>query len=129
MVKRLTELPWDRTGPPVRPPAGVGIAHVFGCALCACLALGAGAAWGADCSKAAQARLDQLKVDYGDIADQRLIARRDMYGRIVAYNAWFWFHSCSGNLVVQLSRWCQVRQVYWRGDCPAKEDSGGNGTQ
>ena len=90
---------------------------MFGCALCACLAPGAGAASGADCSKAVPARLDHLKIDYGDIAGQRRIPRRDMYGRIVAYNAWFWFQSCSGNLVVQLNRRCQIRQAYWRGDC------------
>jgi len=90
---------------------------VFGCALCACLAPGAGAASGVDCSKAVPARLDHLKIDCGDIAGQRRIPRRDMYGRIVAYNAWFWFQSCSGNLVVQLNRRCQIRQAYWRGDC------------
>ena len=102
---------------------------MFGCALCACLALGAGAASGADCNKAVQTRLDQLKVDYGDIADQRLIPRRDMYGRIVAYNAWFWFQSCSGNLVVQLDRRCQVRQAYWRGDGSADAPPDGAETQ
>ncbi len=129
MVRLLARLPWDRNGPPARSTAGAGVACVFGGALCACLALGASAASGADCSKAAQTHLDQLKVDYGDIADQRLIPRRGVHGRIVAYDAWFWFQSCSGNLVVQLNRSCQVRQTYWRGDCPGEEAPEGDGSQ
>jgi hypothetical protein len=75
------------------------------------------------------ARLDHLKIDCGDIACQRRIPRRDMYGRIVAYNAWFWFQSCSGNLVVQLNRRCQIRQAYWRGDCSADARADGDEPQ
>ncbi len=105
------------------------LARVFGFAFAACVALGPSAASGANCSKAVQTHLDHLRVDYGDIADQRLIPRKGGQGRIVAYDAWFWFQSCSGNLVVQLNRSCQVRQTYWRGDCPGEEAPEGDGSQ
>jgi hypothetical protein len=65
-------------------------------------------------------RLDRLNVDPSDIRSifydlQRRSNRNS--NRVVRILAWVSLHSCKGYVIVDLSRYCTVREVYGRGGC------------
>ncbi len=98
---------------------------VVGAALIA-LNLGAGAiaapaeATGSPCEATVVEHLDRLNVEPSDIRSISCLADirggRDG-GRVVGITAWVSLNSCKGNLVVDMSRHGQIRQVYGRGAC------------
>ncbi len=72
------------------------------------------------CERTVAERLDRLNVDRSDVRsifyEVRRQAGRDTT-RVFDILAWVSFHSCKGNLVIQMDRHCHVRQVYTRGEC------------
>ncbi len=82
--------------------------------------------------------LDARSVPRDDMAEVRYFqqtGRAPGFGarrsQVTGYDAWVSFHSCEGNLVLQLNRWCQLQTSYWRGNCAATlgkgaKSSGGN---
>ena len=73
---------------------------------------------GLDCGAPVRARILELGIDQKDVNGVRFFTRR-AFGTVTGYDAWVRFHSCTGNLVVVLTRACHFRQSYWRGDCPS----------
>ena len=75
---------------------------------------------GSSCEATAAERLDRLNVEPSDVRKISCLADirggRDG-GRVVGITAWVSLHSCKGNLVIDMSRHGQVRQVYGRGAC------------
>ena len=72
------------------------------------------------CEATVSERLGRLNVDPSDIHGiyseaQRHIGRNK--DRVVGILAWVSLRSCRGNLVIDMSRHCTVRQVYGRGEC------------
>ncbi len=73
-----------------------------------------------DCEAVVAQRLDRLNVDPSDIRKifyipiYRFMADDE---ELIGYEAWVSFHSCRGNLVIDMSLICRVRQVYGRGEC------------
>ncbi len=72
------------------------------------------------CEATVSERLGRLNVDPSDIREiyyeaQRHIGRN--VDRVVGILAWVSLRSCRGNLVIDTSRHCTVRQVYGRGEC------------
>ncbi len=72
------------------------------------------------CEATVSERLGRLNVDPSDIREiyyeaQRHIGRN--VDRVVGILAWVSLRSCRGNLVIDMSRHCTVRQVYGRGEC------------
>ena len=65
-------------------------------------------------------RLDQIGVD---MAEVRKISytpqteRGENNTRIIGLDAWVRFHSCQGALIVDITTYCYVRQIYTRGEC------------
>ena len=72
------------------------------------------------CEATVSERLGRLNVDPSDI---RKIFYIPIYRymvedeELIGYEAWVSLHSCRGNLVIDMSRQCTVRQVYGRGAC------------
>lgn len=72
------------------------------------------------CETTVTEHLNRLNIDHSDVrkisclADRR--GGRDG-GRVVGIMAWVSLQSCTGNLVFDMSRHGQVRQVYGRGGC------------
>ncbi len=72
------------------------------------------------CKATVSERLDRLNVDPSDIRSifydlQRQSSRNN--DRVVRILAWVSLHSCKGYVIVDLSRYCTVREVYGRGEC------------
>ena len=72
------------------------------------------------CESKVSERLDSLDVAPSDIRSifydvQRQSSRN--HDRVVRILAWVSLHSCKGYVIVDLSRYCTVRQVYGRGEC------------
>lgn len=75
---------------------------------------------GSSCVATVTERLDRLNVEPSDIRSISCLADRRGGrdgGRVVGITAWVSLHSCQGNLVIDMSRHGQVRQVYGRGAC------------
>ncbi len=72
------------------------------------------------CEATVSERLGRLNVDPSDIREIYYEAQRHI-GRnvdlVVGILAWVSLRSCRGNLVIDMSRHCTVRQVYGRGEC------------
>lgn len=85
------------------------------------LMIGAPAAAARDHCKAAVAeRLERLNVEPSDIRGISYVVERGGgrdSSRVVGISAWVSLLSCKGNLVVDMSRHCRIRQVYGRGEC------------
>ena len=74
-----------------------------------------------DCESVAQSKIDELKLDRGDIKSI-VFARRTLGGGeagiiTVGYDAWVNFKSCKGALVIGMSRRCRLQEVYTRYQC------------
>ncbi len=72
------------------------------------------------CAATVAERLDRLNVESSDIRGifydvQRHVGRNN--DRVVGILAWVSLKSCRGDLVIDMSRLCTVRQVYGRGAC------------
>ncbi len=74
------------------------------------------------CEAEVDQRLNRIDVDRADI--EKIFYTRQFHGggrkdrtRVVGTDAWVRFHSCKGSLVIDLDRYCRVRQVYTRGQC------------
>ncbi len=72
------------------------------------------------CEAAVTERLSRLNVEASDVRSISCLADirggRDG-GRVVGITAWVSLRSCQGNLVIDMTRHGQVRQVYGRGTC------------
>lgn len=90
-----------------------------------CVALSAPAGTPAEaarepCEATVTERLNRLNVDRSDIRNIHYVAIRRGGrdgGRLAGFEAWVGLRSCKGNLVIEMSRHCRVRQVYGRGAC------------
>ncbi len=72
------------------------------------------------CKAAVAERLDALNVDRPDIRKISYVAlhsSRREGGPMIGFEAWVSLQSCKGNLVVNLSKRCRIRDVYGRGEC------------
>ena len=72
------------------------------------------------CEATVAERLERLNVDPSDIrridyVPVRRFSRDNT--RVIGFEAWVSLRSCRGNLVVNMSRHCRIRQVYGRGEC------------
>ncbi len=72
------------------------------------------------CKAVVAERLDGLNVDPADVHKISYVvlqsSRRDG-GPAIGFEAWVSLNSCKGNLVVNLSKRCRIRDVYGRGEC------------
>lgn len=92
--------------------------------LCAGLALqpGLSSAQGTPrCGEEVTGFLEELPLYDGEVKSVRIIERTniaDDFGpEIFGVDAWVRLNSCSGYLVLNLSKGCFLRQAYTRGDC------------
>ncbi|WP_299620920.1 hypothetical protein [Pelagibius sp.] len=73
------------------------------------------------CSEEAAEYLEELPLAEGEIKSVRLMEKvniADDFGPdIFGVDAWVRLNSCSGWLVLNMSKGCFVRQAYTRGDC------------
>ena len=71
------------------------------------------------CKATVAERLERLNVDPSDIRKIDYVAVRGNRegGQLIGFEAWVSLRSCRGNLVVNMSRHCRIRQVYGRGEC------------
>ncbi|MEQ8356521.1 MAG: hypothetical protein RH942_13345 [Kiloniellaceae bacterium] len=73
-----------------------------------------------DCSLKAQEEMDRLPLAPDGIASIRYVEKRNPTERgpdVLGVRAWVRLKSCSGYLVIDMTRSCFVRQSYTRGDC------------
>ena len=69
------------------------------------------------CKPTATERLNRLNVDPADV---RKIVWVEIYkarGTIERIDAWVSLYSCKGNVVIEITPWCYVRQVWGKGEC------------
>jgi len=73
------------------------------------------------CAEEVDEWLAELPLADGEVKSIRIIERvniADDYGpEIFGVDAWVRLNSCSGYLVINMTRTCYVRQTYTRGDC------------
>ncbi len=73
------------------------------------------------CEATVAERLDRLNVEPSDIRGIDYVkehsVRRRHSDRVAGFTAWVSLKSCRGSLVIDMSRYCRVRQVYGRGAC------------
>ncbi len=73
------------------------------------------------CAAEVRDHLADLPLSQGDVKSVRIMERvniADDFGpEIFGVDAWVRLHSCSGYLVLNMSRGCFLRQAYTRGDC------------
>ncbi len=72
------------------------------------------------CKAAVAERLDELNVDPSDIRKITYVtlhSSRREGGPMIGFEAWVSLQSCKGNLVINLSKRCRIRDVYGRGEC------------
>ena len=71
-------------------------------------------------------RLEQIGVDLADVRKISYSSQMEPTGdvnptinslTIVGLDAWVRFHSCQGALIVDMTTYCYVRQIYTRGEC------------
>ena len=72
------------------------------------------------CEAVVTERLGQLDINLADVRSifytKRIQRTRDR-SRVIGIDAWVNFHSCKGSLVIDIDRYCRVRQVYTRNEC------------
>ena len=72
------------------------------------------------CERTVAERLDRLNVDRSDVRLIYYELQRQFRGdndRVVGILAWVSLRSCKGNLVINMDRYCRVRQVYTSYEC------------
>ncbi len=75
------------------------------------------------CESVVDQQLDRLNVDRTDIekifyTKQHRTSGRGESTRVVGVDAWVRFKSCKkGYMVINMTRYCHVRQAYTRGQC------------
>lgn len=73
------------------------------------------------CARQARFHLSELQLDPNEIDSMRLIAQIPISDRagpeIEGMDAWVRLKSCTGWLIITMSKACYVRQSYTRGDC------------
>ena len=72
------------------------------------------------CKAAMAERLDALNVDRSDIRKISYVVLHSSHregGPMIGSEAWVSLQSCQGNLVINLSKRCRIRDVYGRGEC------------
>lgn len=76
------------------------------------------------CTAELEEHLEKFPFYEGEVKDIRIIERTniaDDFGpEVFGVDAWIRLNSCSGYLVLNLSRSCFLRQAYTRGDCSFK---------
>ena len=73
-----------------------------------------------DCRADAQQELNRLSLAASDIDDIDYVQKlnpTDKGPEVLGVRAWVRLKSCSGHLVIDMTRSCFVRQSYTRGDC------------
>lgn len=73
-----------------------------------------------DCSADAQREMRRLSLAEADIAEVDYVQKINPAGKgpeVLGVRAWVRLKSCSGHLVIDMTRSCFVRQSYTRGDC------------
>lgn len=99
-------------------------AAALGAALSLPLAAASPPAQAYDCEAEVNEALQQHGISQSDVASVKL-ARRSGGARsssIYSYDAWVRLNSCSnGALVVNLTKYCMVQQVYTTGDCQVRQ--------
>lgn len=78
------------------------------------------AALALDCRVNAEKELDRLKLDSADISSIRYVEKYNPTEQgpdVLGVRAWVRLKSCSGYLVIDMTRSCFLRQSYTRGDC------------
>lgn len=79
-----------------------------------------GEALALDCSASTDKELSRLALTGEEIANLRLVEKRNPTENgpeVLGVRAWIRLKSCSGYLVIDMTRSCFVRQSYTRGDC------------
>ena len=72
------------------------------------------------CHAVALDRLEQNGVDMAEVKEISYLRQWEGGGdndRTIGWDAWVRFHSCQGALIVDMTTYCYVRQIYTRGDC------------
>jgi hypothetical protein len=70
------------------------------------------------CRPAVEERLRALGIPEADVRDIQIYAyARGRDDRVVRREANVWLQSCKGNIAMNLSRNCRIREVYTRGQC------------
>ncbi|NIA69649.1 hypothetical protein HBA54_13690 [Pelagibius litoralis] len=94
---------------------------LFGVSLLASLLILPPAEAAERCSEEVAEHLEELPLAEGDVKSLRIIERTnisDDFGpEIFGVDAWVRLNSCSGYLVINMTKGCFVRQTYTRGDC------------
>lgn len=73
-----------------------------------------------NCASAAEAELQRLPPGPDEVTSlryERRINPRDQGPTVIGVRAWVRLNSCSGFLVIDMTRSCFVRQSYTRGNC------------
>ena len=73
-----------------------------------------------DCHAVVLDRLDQKGVDLAEVRKISYTPQTEggeNSTRIIGWDAWVRFHSCQGALIVDMTDYCYVRQIYTRGGC------------
>ena len=77
-------------------------------------------AFALDCRADAEAELKRLSIVTTEVADIDYVEKLNPTDRgpeVLGVRAWVRLKSCSGHLVIDMTRSCFVRQSYTRGDC------------
>ena len=76
------------------------------------------------CKAAVRERLSRMRVDPNNVRNISIAARRRSNRRSRGpndgFHGWVRLKSCSGHIVMDLTRECRVRRVYSKGDCKAQ---------
>jgi len=83
-------------------------------------ALGSTPALALDCHENAEAELARLPLAEGDLSSIRYVQKLNPSEKgpdVLGVRAWVRLKTCTGYLVIDMTRSCFVRQSYTRGDC------------
>ena len=72
------------------------------------------------CEPTATERLNRLKVDPSDVRkiDWVEIYKPKGYDVVIErIDAWVSLYSCEGHVIIEITPWCYVRQIYGKGEC------------
>ena len=72
------------------------------------------------CHEVVLDRLDQIGVDMAEVKKISYARQTESGGnndRTIGWDAWVKFHSCQGALIVDMTTYCYVQQIYTRGAC------------
>lgn len=75
---------------------------------------------GEPCQAALREHLARINIDAGDVRSTSVSARmqsRRGGNRVIGFDAWVGLNSCSGSLVLRMTRGCRLKEAYTRGDC------------